>query len=72
MLHALRQLSTITSALSHRKELVPNNVSIYSDVDVYSRASRVYLIIINKNSAKLIYFNYYNKFYLILEIYYNN
>ena len=49
-LHALRRLSTIASALSHHKELFPDDVSTRGDVDACSRASRAnikYIIVIN-------------------------
>jgi len=39
-LHALRQLPTIASALSHHRERIPDDVSTRSDVDACSRASR--------------------------------
>jgi len=43
-LHVLRRLSTIASALGHRKELVPDDVSTRGDVDACSRASRAWII----------------------------
>ena len=39
-LHALRQLSTIASALGHQEERIPDDVSTRGDVDACSRASR--------------------------------
>ena len=55
-LHALRRLSTIASALSHHKELFPDDVSTRGDVDACSRASRanlLYIFISIKNYMKV-------------------
>src|SRR5436305_10033194 len=52
-LHALQRLSTIASALSHHKELFPDDVSTRGDVDACSRASRA---------------SYINKYTLSVEI----
>ena len=42
VLHTLQRLPTIASTLSHHEERIPGNVSTYSDVDTYSRASQAY------------------------------
>jgi len=44
-LRALQQLSSIAFALSHHKEQFPDDVSTYSDIDIYNRASRASCVI---------------------------
>ena len=56
-LHALRRLSTIASALSHHKELFPDDVSTRGDVDACSRASR---------AKKILYKDYLVKVLVVL------
>ncbi|OCK89824.1 uncharacterized protein K441DRAFT_667185 [Cenococcum geophilum 1.58] len=40
VLHALRRLPTIASALGHQEERIPDDVSTCGDVDACSRVSR--------------------------------